>query len=918
MLISNIIPKEYDIWIKPSLDFLTFEGCVCINVIVHKSTSLITLHAVDLKIKTATLDEKNIKSVLSYNKSKELIIFKLKSTLKADSSHILKIEYTGEISDDMRGFYRSKYFRNGIKRYALCTQFEPTDARRAFPCWDEPVFKAKFTITLVTFSNLRVFSNMNIDVDVSQAVVAQAIDAANNVNSSTDNVNSSQSLQTVKFKQTPLMSTYLVAFVIGEFDCMMENQVMSVDTTHSHEVAISICTHPDQINHGKFALDVAGKYLRYYEQYYDITYPLEKLAMIALADFVNGAMENWGLITYCESALLLTSTSSESRKQTISTIVAHELAHQWFGNLVTMKWWDDLWLNEGFATYVSIQAQNVLFPQWDNWTHFIYEYINSALAIDSLSDSHPIEVPVETNLQINDIFDAISYNKGASIIRMLSEYIGEDKMQAGLRFYLSSHSYGSATTADLWSAIQQQMNSQLNNEINIAQIMNTWTKQAHYPLITVQLHDQTHLAITQNRFLLNDVGSANANADNNNNTTIWSIPIHILIQNDMGEVNQNNIKKTIFDQKSTLLEFEPDELQECIIKFNDRKCGFYRVKYDPLLFDRLVSNYKKLSVENQLDLLNDTFALTTACIYSIDMLYKLFDIISELPIEKLSYYLLSEISDIVGHLLIVFDHGIDHGIDINTRFLPFYQKLYTYFTFDNRPDEPELDRLARDYVLKMLNKLNDPIIIAESKRRYFMLVDNDNDVSFDDSDLNDNNDSDFDHNLIENTLIDNLTASHKFIIYSNIVKHNLIDDAYEKIKKLFKPSMLQEEKTLIIMALGKTTIVENITKHLEWVLNDQSLNQTEMSFIFTSLNWCKLTRDMSWEFLQKNWEMLKRHFNNSLHDFIGLINVAIRGYSQNADSIEKYLKNKKVLDDISKRTIEQIRLDEKLKLNCGL
>nr|CAB3504785.1 unnamed protein product [Digitaria exilis] len=320
---------------------------------------------------------------------------------------LLTMDFTGTLNDEMRGFYRSKYVYNGESRNMAVTQFEAADARRCFPCWDDPAVKAKFKLTLEVPSDLLALSNM--------PVVKETVNGP---------------IKTVYYEESPLMSTYLVAIVVGLFDY--------IESSTSEGTKVRVYTQVGKTSHGKFALDVAMKSLDLYKEitngnflpsYFATPYPLPKLDMIAIPDFATGAMENYGLVTYRDTALLYDELlSSASSKQQVAITVAHELAHQWFGNLVTMEWWTHLWLNEGFASWVSYLAVDSFFPEWNNWTQFLDE-MTSGLKLDALAESHPIEVEVNHASEIDAIFDSISYDKGASVIRMLQSYLGTEPFQ---------------------------------------------------------------------------------------------------------------------------------------------------------------------------------------------------------------------------------------------------------------------------------------------------------------------------------------------------------------------------------------------------------------------------------------------------------------------------------------------------------
>ncbi|ERE67573.1 importin subunit beta-1 [Cricetulus griseus] len=369
---------------------------------VRQATNQIVMNCADIDIITASYVPEGNEEIhatgFNYQNEDEKVTLSFPSTLQTGTG-TLKIDFVGELNDKMKGFYRSKYTTPaGEVRYAAVTQFEATDARRAFPCWDEPAIKATFDISLVVPKDRVALSNMNV------------IDRKPYPDD--------ENLVEVKFARTPVMSTYLVAFVVGEYDF--------VETRSKDGVCVRVYTPVGKAEQGKFALEVAAKTLPFYKDYFNVPYPLPKIDLIAIADFAAGAMENWGLVTYRETALLIDPKNScSSSRQWVALVVGHELAHQWFGNLVTMEWWTHLWLNEGFASWIEYLCVDHCFPEYDIWTQFVSADYTRAQELDALDNSHPIEVSVGHPSEVDEIFDAISYSKGASVIRMLHDYIGD-------------------------------------------------------------------------------------------------------------------------------------------------------------------------------------------------------------------------------------------------------------------------------------------------------------------------------------------------------------------------------------------------------------------------------------------------------------------------------------------------------------
>ena len=430
-LSKNVLPQVYNIQLRPDLENFTFEGIETIHISILQKTRTIILHSKELEIETAHMSD--MWGKVSYNEKKETAIFSFPKFIPIGKNQ-LTIVFKGILNDKMRGFYRSRYMVRNKEYHMATTQFEATDARRAFPCFDEPAHKAVFRVSLIVPKGKTAISN-TLPVSVFEHEAGYDI---------------------VKFFPTPKMSTYLLAFIVGDFEYMEKITTPSPSSKRrggfplplrrgsakGEGVRVRVYTTPGKKHQAKFALDVTVKTLEFYEKYFDIPYPLNTLDMIAIPDFTSLAMENWGAITFREIGLLVDEKHTSIRsKEIIAEVIAHELAHQWFGNLVTMEWWTHLWLNEGFASYIAYLAVDKLFPKWDIWTQFSTNTLGVALRLDALLNTHPIEVVVHHPNEIGEIFDEISYSKGASIIRMLASHLGEKDFRDGLRYYLKKHSY---------------------------------------------------------------------------------------------------------------------------------------------------------------------------------------------------------------------------------------------------------------------------------------------------------------------------------------------------------------------------------------------------------------------------------------------------------------------------------------------
>jgi aminopeptidase N len=528
---------------------------------VEEETKEITLHSVNLKYSSIAVKQEDKELTCSFATTETTIVISL-SDVSAKKGVALEIsaQYSGVLDDSMAGFYRSNYKgRNGEDKFMGVTQFEPADARKAFPCLDEPLRKAVFSISFVVAKDLDVLSNMPISSEEPQG----------------------DGKKLVVFGDTPRMSTYLVAFAVGEFDF--------VEKKTKHDITVRILAPPGNKDKLAFALDVGAFTLDFFTDYFNVAYPLPKADMLAVNDFAAGAMENWGLITYRLTAILANEQSSVAAQMRVAEVVSHELAHQWFGNLVTMKWWDNLWLNEGFATYLATFAVAQKCPQWDPWTDFVVVDVGQALSLDSLKNTHPIQTPVNTVEEIEEIFDAISYSKGGTVLRMLYHYIGDKAFKTGLNDYLSKFSFKNATSEDLWDCWGASSSK------NVREFMAQWTSVPGFPFIEVEQREDGSLLLTQNRFF--------ADGGKEEKESIWPIPFRVVSN------AEHFSKETIYMMKEKTLVL-PSPGEGHYVKLNSEQMAMAHVKYPDDLLQRMVLT--ELSPIDRIGLLTDALALAKA------------------------------------------------------------------------------------------------------------------------------------------------------------------------------------------------------------------------------------------------------------------------------------------------------------------
>ncbi|KAH8676044.1 aminopeptidase 2 [Xylariales sp. PMI_506] len=572
LLPTNVIPKHYDVTLEPDFEKFTFQGTVIIDFDVKEETKSVSLHSLDIDIHSAHVKDGDkivtSSSAVTYDETTQVSKIELKDAVPAGGQASLEVKFTGQLNDQMAGFYRSTYKNSdGTEGILATTQMEANDCRRAFPCFDEPAHKAKFTVTLIADKHLTCLSNMD---------VASETEVKSETTGTTK--------KAVKFNPTPLMSTYLVAFIIGDLKYI---------ETNNFRVPIRVYAPPNcDIEHGHFSLELAARTLEYYEKIFGADFPLPKMDMVAIPDFAAGAMENWGLITYRVVDLLFDEkTSGAATKERVAEVVQHELAHQWFGNLVTMDWWEGLWLNEGFATLMSWLSCNHFYPEWKVWENYVTDNLQSALSLDSLRSSHPIEVPVKRASEVDQIFDAISYSKGSCVLRMISTYLGEETFLEGVRRYIKKHAYGNTRTEDLWAALEDASGKPVKD------IMSIWTKNVGYPVVQITENSDNSIHVKQNRFLR--TGDVKPEEDQ----VLYPVFLGLRTKDGVNE------ELTMTKREEN---FQLDNLD--FFKINANHTSIYRTSYSPERLKKLGQSAKDglLSVEDRAGMIADAGALAVS------------------------------------------------------------------------------------------------------------------------------------------------------------------------------------------------------------------------------------------------------------------------------------------------------------------
>ena len=665
---KEIVPTEYSVRFVPNVDKFTFTGRETVKLSVHNPVHQLVLNALGLKVTDASVDGKALpQSAIKTDEKNELLTLVLPSQVAA-GDHTLALSFSGKINQQGQGLFYMRYQEQGTgaKKIALGTQFEATDARRLFPCWDEPSFRARFQLTAVVPENWLAVSNMPIE---SEKKVSDG--------------------KEVRFAATPSMSSYLNVFVAGELDLI---------ESRSGPTQLRVIATKGKAEMGRYALEATAQILQYYNDYFGVAYPLPKLDQIAIPGGFGGAMENWGGITYYELGLLFEpEKSSAATRQGIYEVIAHETAHQWFGDLVTMAWWDNLWLNEGFASWMGSKCTAHFNPQWEVWLEKNIPRdptrrtgISKELEMegDARSTTHAIQQPIANEAEASSAFDDITYRKGQAFLLMLESFLGEDVFRDGIRRYMAAHKYSNSTTADLWSALSEASGKP------VGAIAAGWTEQPGFPVVRVK-RDGEDVSLTQERFTIHFPKAP---------ALQWKIPLTYFVLGDA------KLRSRLMTDKIDNLQGIPADRA---LKVNAEGAGNYRVEYDEPSWKLLLDALPKLSVADRVNLLGDAWAFVQA---NRAPLPSYFDLIERLPagVELAEREQIINVFDYINRLLI--------GNPTRGRFQS-YARLILRPTFDQLGWEPKKDETPRAALLRAslidaLGDLDDQEIVVGCRERF--------------------------------------------------------------------------------------------------------------------------------------------------------------------------------------------------------
>ena len=825
----EVVPVNYNLVFDPDLTKFIFLGKESITVNCKKSTKKITMNCAEIKIISCFVESKGktIKSQTKTDAKKEQLQINLQESIKGDAKII--IEFEGILNDRLLGFYRSQYKQGGKTKYLATTQFEAADARRAFPCWDEPEAKATFEISIIADNKFSAISNMPVK--------------------SKRKVSTNKTLY--NFEKTPIVSTYLIYLGVGEFEYL---------TGKIGKIHLRVVTTKGNKKKGKFSLELGKKLLASYEKYFGIKYPLPKLDLIAVPDFAAGAMENWGAITFRETILLYDpKTSSTRTKQFIAEVISHEIAHQWFGNLVTMKWWNDLWLNESFATFMATKFVDKFYPEWDLWNQFVEDAMNVAMGLDSLKTTHPIDVKVNSPAEIREIFDAISYDKGGCVLRMLEHYVGEPNFQKGLKKYLFDFKYKNAEGNDLWNAIGKA------SKMPVTSMVNTWLRQPGFPLVEIT-QDANNLKLKQKRYLLE--------YDKKFSKGLWSIPLSLGLKKE--------ITKKLFSKKSMTLKLPKNTLG--FVANHGRK-GFYRVKYDEgILLDlKMLVDQKQLSPIDRWAIQNDLFSL---CVSGDEQVRNYLDF-SDAYLQEDSYLASVNVAHNLASLYFrAFNEKF--SFEIRDYAINYFRQLLYNLGWDPKKSDKHTDALLRGFVISVLGKMNDDEVTQEALKRYAKFLKSPNSLSPD---------------LIEPIC--------------SIAAWNGNEKTHSQLVKLYKNAKTMEEKLRFLGTMCGFKDTKLLKKSLDFSQTPAVRSQNmQLPIMKVAAN--PYGDKVLWPWLKKNWKKLNKkvgHGNPLFNRIVASISSVVD--DSMIKDVKQFFKDNPTpgTERTQSQTIERVRINSRFLKN---
>lgn len=773
-LYETFQPSHYNLKLTLEREKRIFSGTVLIDGIASADNDHLSLHANGLKVKAASINDKPV--IFSLDAAADTIVLDAQD----HSGEVrVSVEFSGTITDPMHGLYPCYYEQDGVKKELLATQLESHHAREVFPCVDEPEAKATYDLTLTTEKNVVALANMPVK----------------------DQIESDDKLVTT-FETSPKMSSYLLAFVVGELHSK------SVTTSGGVEVSVW-ATHAQDAKSFDFALDVGKRSIEFFDEYFGVPYPLPKADHVALPDFSSAAMENWGLITYRESCLLADESSAISTKQWIAAVITHEISHQWFGNLVTMKWWDDLWLNESFASLMEYVGPDALFPEWNIWSTFMTQRGLGALRRDYLPGVQAIKTEVNHPDEISTLFDpSIVYAKGARMLVMLHAYIGDEAFSKGLKAYFTKHAYQNTVGDDLWSALSEAAGTDINAFIR------PWLEQPGMPVIRVEKKGDL-LSLSQKRFVIPAT----------NDDKLWPIPLH----------TQPASLPQLLDTRTIEVEVADDEL----VLINHDATSHVVVNYDEALLAKLatrLSGENPLNEVDRLSILNDLSLLARSGDQSATLLLEL--------TKHYAHETSEPVWDIIALVIADLRRLVEGDDEAEAALKQFVQKLalptYQRLGWNEKAGEHESDTKLRAITIGLLGYCEYKEVIDQSLKMF--------------------------HDA--KSPLD-LSGELRSTILALTVKHGASEDI-ERLITEHRTTPSADLQDDIAAALTATKDKELISRLIGFFTNKDIVRPQDLFRWFAYLIRSRYGRELTWEWMTTHWDWIEKTFagDKSYDDFV--------------------------------------------------
>lgn len=790
---------HYDLHLEPNFNDDTYTGTVVIQVEVSQATRHLWLHIRETFVKAMPQLKKKasdgtevsvpVKSCFEYNEHQYVVVEATQelSVTGPEEVYILTLEFQGSLTGSVVGFYRVVYTEDGVTKKIAATDHEPTDARKSFPCFDEPNRKATYNISITHDNTHEALSNMPVEGT---------------------EVLPDNKIKTSFLKSVP-MSTYLVCFAVHQFGY--------VETFSQRGIPLRIYTQPSQRATAEYALNTTKIIFDYFEEYFDMNYSLTKLDQIAIPDFGTGAMENWGLVTYRETNLLYDENESSSiNKQRVATVISHELVHQWFGNIVTMDWWDDLWLNEGFASFFEYVGVEKAEPDWKMRDIMIIDDVLPVMVDDALLSSHPIIVDVSTPAEITSVFDAISYSKGASILRMLEDWIGKDNFRDGCRSYLKSYHFQNAKTADFWGSLANV------SKFPVAEVMDTWTKQMGYPVLTLD-SSGTNARLTQQRFLLDP--NANASEPVSPFEYKWTIPVKLQT------ITNNSTLTDMFDKDSTELVISNySSTTDGLLKVNNDHIGFYRVNHEDRIWEdisqQLQSNYLQFDAADRTSYIDDAFALARADIIDYGTAFNITKYLS----SETEYIVWDRVESSIAYVRNMLSGNEELYFKFQNLFRNYVSAIAAHLGWEDVGSQ--LERLLRETVLGIACQMGDPNALGNA--------------------------TDIFNQWIDGT-ISSVGVNLRLLVYRYGMKE-ADEQTWTIMFERYKNTTLAQEKDKLLYGLASVENVELLNRLLEATKDESVFKSQDLFTVVRYVSYNPVGQSMAWDWTTLNWDYLVNRY----------------------------------------------------------